>query len=152
MSVEKTSLYIGLALVLVAAITLNPASLSEANAAKKTCIDFSVQNAYDSGDFYAFSLSMTNKCTKVVKFSGELFAKTSNGSVFGRPSNAIISFRGNNICGSGNYFSGYLNPRQRTSNTICLSVTRGMTITSFFFAQSPVSKPILAKSVRITLR
>lgn len=151
MKTLRKATILGLVMNLVALFSLNPVSVGAANAASNNCLTFSVENAYDSADFYAFSLYMTNKCSKIVKLSGEFFAKTTNGSVYGRPSDAIISFHGNNICGEGNYFSHYFNPKEQTSDSVCLSVRRGMTITSFFFANSPVSKPALSKSVRMKL-
>lgn len=142
---------VGYLLSVILIFNFSMVTTSPASAASNNCLTFTVENAYDSADFYAFSLYMTNKCSKIVKLSGEFYAKTSNGSVYGRPSDAIISFHGNNICGGGNYFSHYFNPKEQTSDSICLSVRRGMTITSFFFANSPVSKPALSKSVRMKL-
>jgi hypothetical protein len=143
---------VGYLLSVILIFNFSMVTTSPASAASNNCLTFTVENAFDSADFYAFSLYMTNKCSKIVKLSGEFYAKTSNGSVYGRPSDAIISFHGNNICGGGNYFSHYFNPKEQTSDSICLSVRRGMTITSFFFANSPVSKPALSKSVRMKLR
>ena len=147
----RNSRAIGYLLSMILVFNFSLIATTPASAASNNCLTFTVGNAYDSADFYSFSLDMTNKCSKIVELSGEFYAKTSNGSVYGRPSDAIISIHGYNICGGGNYFSHYFNPKEQTSDSICLSVRRGMTITSFFFANSPVSKPALSKSVRMKL-
>jgi hypothetical protein len=143
---------IGIVINLFTFLNFSQPSMSSANAATKDCLQFSVENAYNVADFYYFSLYITNTCSRIVKLNGEFYAKTSNGSVFGRPSDAIIGLHGNNICGGGNYFAHYFNPKEQSSDAVCLSVRKGMTINSFFFANSPVSKPSLAKSVRMKLK
>lgn len=119
--------------------------------AGKKCLSLAVTSTHDSAVFYAFLVNIKNNCKKIVKLQGELFVKTSNGSVYGRPSDAVISLRGNPNCRDGNYFETYFIPGAETRNIVCVAVRGGMKATSIFFSYSPVGKSTFSQRVNLTV-
>ena len=108
------------------------------------CLKLEVESPYDSADFYAFQVYITNNCSYLVKVAGYFYVKTINGSIYERPSDAMISFHGNNICGlHGNYLNYTFNPGEYSSDSVCNSVHSGDSVVSYFIADNPDGKPIL---------
>jgi hypothetical protein len=119
------------------------------------CLKLEVESPYDSADFYAFQVYITNKCSYRVSLKGYFYVKTENGAIYERPSDSIINFHGNNICGiTGNYLDYTFNPGstgEYSSDSVCNSVRSGDTVVSYFIANDPDGKPSLELNGRWTL-
>jgi hypothetical protein len=119
------------------------------------CLNLQVESPYDSGDFYAFQVYITNNCSYRVSIKGYFYVKTIDGSIYERPSDATINFHGRNICGiNGNYFDYTFNPGstgEYSSDSVCNSVYSGKTVVSYYIANNPDGKPSLELNGRWTL-
>ena len=108
------------------------------------CLQLQVESPYDSADFYAFQVYITNNCSYRVSIAGNFYVKTVNGSIYERPTDAIIGFHGANICGGdSNYFNYTFNPGEQSSDSVCNSVHAGDTVVSYFIADNADGKPNL---------
>ncbi len=128
---------------------------SESTNSDDNCLKLEVESPYDSADFYAFQVYITNTCSYRVSLKGYFYVKTENGGIYERPSDSIINFHGNNICGiTGNYLDYTFNPGstgEYSSDSVCNSVRSGDTVVSYFIANDPDGKPSLELNGRWTL-
>lgn len=117
---------------------------TQSNNGGNNCLKLQVESPYDSADFYAFQVYITNNCSYRVSIAGNFYVKTVNGSIYERPTDAIIGFHGRNICGGdGNYLNYTFNPGEYSSDSVCNSVHAGDTVVSYFIADNADGKPNL---------
>ena len=125
---------------------------TQSNNGVNNCLQFQVESPYDVADFYAFQVYMTNNCSYRVSIAGNFYVKTVNGSIYERPTDAIIGFHGANICGGdSNYFNYTFNPGEQSSDSVCNSVHAGDTVVSYFIADNADGKPNLQLNGKWTL-
>ena len=133
----------------------NSVATQESTNSDDNCLKLEVESPYDSADFYAFQVYITNTCSYRVSLKGYFYVKTENGAIYERPSDSIINFHGNNICGiTGNYLDYTFNPGstgEYSSDSVCNSVRSGDTVVSYFIANDPDGKPSLELNGRWTL-
>ena len=128
---------------------------SESTNSDENCLKLEVKSPYGVGDFYSFQAYITNTCSYRVGIKGYFYVKTENGAIYERPSDSIINFHGNNICGiTGNYLDYTFNPGstgEYSSDSFCNSVRSGDTVVSYFIANDPDGQPSLELNGRWTL-
>ena len=130
-------------------------SESPVNNLDDNCLKLEVESPFDVADFYAFQVYITNTCEYRVSIKGYFYVKTENGAIYERPSDSMINFHGNNICGiTGNYLDYIFNPastEEYSSDSVCNSVRSGDTVVSYFIANEPDGEPSLELNGRWTL-